>query len=99
VIGTASAGSGIVAGAVSSPAVNAGAMGSSAVGAKITQTCSAGVIGSPAANAAAMGRSAVGAKITQTVFGRRYRQPDDECRRNGHLCSRLRLAGAIGSPV
>ena len=36
-IGKASAGSGIVAGAIGSPAANAGAMGSSAVGAKIAQ--------------------------------------------------------------
>jgi len=49
-----------VAGAIGSPAANAGAMGSSAVGAKITQTYSAGAIGSPAANAGAMGSSAVG---------------------------------------
>ena len=45
--------------AIGSPSANAGAMGSSAVGAKIIQKCSAGAIGSPAANAGAMGSSAV----------------------------------------
>jgi len=56
-------------------------------------------IGSPVANAGAMGSSAVGAKIAQNVFGRRDRQPGGECRRDGQRCSRLRLEGAIGSPV